>query len=232
MKLLNISKLAFGCVLLWQVSFANADQINTKPNANNPFDKCQFSIRETEHLKLKIGASWADSEQHTCVIETKQTNNNVLNPQPAIFIIGSDQYEAERTSGAIVGFIQGENGKWTFQGNAYWLLSPKFLKRTFTQDQTGGETLLVGKQIVRGSPPNANKGGYMDLPATMILRITPEFVVSLEAGFNFMPTAKPSFVKDYPQLYEAYNKELVEIVKSVQPAPGIAGPYVRAIDAR
>jgi len=41
------------------------------------------------------------------------------------------------------------------------------------------------------------------------------------AGQPFYVNGQPYVfhVKDYPQLYKAYNKELVEIVKSVQITP-------------
>ena len=214
--------IAIGVVSLGFALFVNASEIEVLPPVANAFEKCQFTIRETEHLKLKAETSWEDADQESCSIHLKPTNDFAFSGTISLFVVSMNHYEAERSSG-VVGFIQASCGKWMFQGTEL-LLSPKFLKKTFTQEQNGNETLLVGHQIVRGLSPN---GGSIDIPGIRILRINPSFVTSLEANFNFLPSAKPSFIKGYMQLYDAFNKELVEIVKSVRVTPGVPGPTAK-----
>ncbi|MCX9154796.1 hypothetical protein OPU71_01510 [Niveibacterium sp. 24ML] len=123
-----------------------------------------------------------------------------------------------------LGFVRatGEREQWKFEGTSDLLLDSHILKRSFTQVQSGDETLLVGRQLLRGKMPN---GGVTELPGIRILRIAPQFVIS--AQMNFQPMTGGLSVKAYQQRLDAVSQELIDIVKSIRPTPGQPGPTVR-----
>lgn len=181
------------------------------------FAKCLLSIQETVHLKLGKSTGYADNP--FCSIGLTFPNNLFIESRAPLFVSGKGGY---KSSEGEIGFKQDQNGKWAFNGTDL-LLSSKMLKTSFTQKQSGSETLLVGYQLIRG---NIAQGGPITVPGIRILRVTPEFVVSVE--LNFQPTHYEKQTKGYKQLREAVSKELVDIVKSVQLEPDAAGPTVRS----
>ena len=69
------------------------------------------------------------------------------------------------------------------------------------------------------------EGGPIELLGIRVLRLTPQYVVSVELNFDgpyYNQTAK-----GYKQLRKTVSRELVEIAKSVAPTPGQPGPSVR-----
>ncbi|WP_374603580.1 hypothetical protein [Niveibacterium sp.] len=112
--------------------------------------------------------------------------------------------------------------EWRFEGTSDVLLESRIVKRSFNVQRDRDETLLVGHQRLRGKMPN---GGITDLPGIRVLRLTPQFVISVE--MNFEPMTSELSVKAYQQRYDAISRELVEMVKSLRPTPGRSGPTVR-----
>lgn len=210
---------ALGCLLLSISLLAGAGEKGAKPLTMEAFGQCQFSIQETVHLKLK-NTSNGSREYSYCSIYFDFPRGLISDAGISVFVFGKGLLESE---GNEVGFIQDKSGSWSFAGTDL-LLSSKMLKTSFTQEQSGSETLLVGYQLIRG---NIAQGGPITLPGIRILRITPEFVVSVE--LNFQPLHYEKQNKGYKQLREAVSKELVDIVKSVQLEPGTAGPTVRPL---
>ena len=212
----RILRSVFGCLFLIASLMVGAQEGHQQPFQQEYFAKCQLSIQETGHLKH--GKSTGCTDNPFCSIGLMFPNNLFIEPRASVFVFGKGLLERE---GNEVGFIQGKNGSWSFAGTDL-LLSSKMLKTSFTQEQSGSETVLVGYQLIRG---NIAQGGPITLPGIRILRITPEFVVSVE--LNFQPTHYEKQNKGYKQLREAVSKELVDVVKSVQLEPGTAGPTVR-----
>lgn len=210
-----------GCFLLILSFLVGAQESISQHLAQDVFAKCQFAIQETAHLKLSENSS-GDNERPHCFIGLMRPDNLFVDALTDIRIFGKALYAANRNS-YDVGFSQDTNGKWAFAGTDL-LLSSKMLKASFMQELSESETLLVGYQLIRG---NIAQGGPITVPGIRILRIAPEFLVSVE--LNFQPTHYEKQNKDYKQLREAVSKELVDIVKSVQFAPGAAGPTVRPV---
>jgi hypothetical protein len=177
---------------------------------------CEASLLETRNLKL--GESERNTGAHTvCYIDLKSTTN-VSGERISLIFSPTSRI---KDNCCIAGFVRNEKEQWQFEGNNA-LLESRFLKRTFKQEQTGDELLLIGTQLLRGK--NA-QGGLMDMPGMSVLRITPQFVISVE--LNFQPAHYEKQTKGYKELREAVSQELVEIVKSIQPTPGQPGPTVR-----
>lgn len=180
---------------------------------------------ETMHAKVLENAG-KSAEYAYCSIHPVLPSNTTVE-FPSIFIFGRGLYEREklthRSEGETDnGFIQDDSGHWRFPGTNL-LLNSKMLKTSFTEERNGAETLLVGQQLIKG---NIAQGGPISVPGIRILRITPEFVVSVE--LNFQPLHYEKQNKGYKQLREAVSRELVDIVKSIQVTPGIPGPTVRS----
>jgi len=181
--------------------------------------ECQVSIAETTHLKLLNGLQHIEDEPF-CGIHFKS------NDRVAVGGIGMLFYprQLEKDDNYGIGFSHSRESPdtWRFDGTSDLLLDSRIIKRTFTQQHDGQETLLIGHQLLRGKMPN---GGITEVPGIRILRLTPQFVISVE--MNFEPMTSELSVKAYQQRYDAISRELVEIVKSLRPTPGQSGPTVR-----
>ncbi|WP_428828241.1 hypothetical protein ACLIKD_10220 [Azonexus sp. IMCC34842] len=200
--------------MAWGSSGHDTDQL-----APEVFGACEFSILETMHLKLGKGSGY--SESPFCSIGLAFSGTLFIEARASVFVVRTEKYEANR-EGKGVGFVEDADSRWTFQGTDL-LLDSKMLKTSFTEEHIGDETLLVGHQLIKG---NIAQGGPITVPGIRILRITPEYVVSVE--LNFEPLHYEKQTKGYKQLREAVSQELVEIVKSVQITPGVSGPTARS----
>lgn len=198
---------------------ACAGEKGAKPLAPVAFDQCQFSIQKSHHLDMRTTSNGSGEDSY-CAIHLGIPSGVFLEASASVIVSGKGLFEKD---GNDVGFSQDTNGKWAFAGTDL-LLSSKMLKASFMQELSESETLLVGYQLIRG---NIAQGGPITVPGIRILRIAPEFLVSVE--LNFQPTHYEQQNKGYKQLREAVSKELVDIVKSVQFAPGAAGPTVRPV---
>lgn len=208
-------------VLAWASSEQDAAPL--KPEA---FGRCQFSVVQTGHAKIREGAG-TSTEYVYCSIRLLLPLD-ITNEFARVSIIGVGLHERkkiarENQGETDNGFSQDDSGRWHFYGTDL-LLDSKMLKTSFTEEHSGDETLLVGQQLIKG---NIAQGGPISVPGIRILRITPEFVASVE--LNFQPLHYEKQNKGYKQLREAVSKELVEIVKSIQFEPGVAGPTVRPL---
>ncbi len=205
--------LVFSC---WSIAGMNLPAVLPQET----FLKCTFSVEKSTHLVLKED-SGGSRNRPTCFLEFGLPHG--LSPElgVSILIMGAEIFKGDRFSYGN-GFAQGADGDWHFQGTEL-LLSPKMLKTSFTEEHNGDETLLVGLQLIKG---NIAQGGPISVPGIRILRITPEFVVSVE--LNFQPLHYEKQNKGYKQLREAVSLELVDVVKSVQVTPGAKGPTVRS----
>lgn len=210
--------LGFGLLVFSCWSPAGANSPSTLPQET--FLKCTFSVEKSAHLVLKEN-SGGNRNRPTCFLEFGLPYG--LSPElgVSVLIMGPEIFKGDRFSYGN-GFIQGSDGDWRFQGTEL-LLSPKMLRTSFTEERNGDETLLVGQQLIKG---NIAQGGPISVPGIRILRITPDFVVSVD--LNFQPLHYEKQTKGYKQLREAVSQELVEIVKSVQITLGIPGPTVRS----
>jgi len=199
------------CALL-----AGAREGHSEPLQQEVFAKCEFAIQRTEHLALR-GNARGNHDRPTCFINFDLPYDLSPELSVSVFIFGPNVFDGDRWAYGI-GFIQDSMGNWHFQGTDL-LLDSKMLKTSFTEEHSGDETMLVGQQLIKG---NIAQGGPISVPGIRILRITPEFVVSVE--LNFQPLHYEKQNKGYKQLREAVSKELVDVVKSVQLEPGTAGP--------
>jgi hypothetical protein len=218
MKIINFFRITLLSCLIGSAFLVHSKEANKGSLAINVFDRCQFSIRQGEHIKLAANSTW-DAARKYCFIGLTPLPRNVVSGSIDAYVIDIDRYKTDDNS-SYAGFFQKPNGKWAFQGTEV-LLSPEFLKRTFIQEQGGDETLLIGHQVIRGISRN---GGSIIMPGLRILRINPVFVVSLEANFDFPPSSSTPLMKDYTKPYETLNKELVDIVKSIRITPNVPGP--------
>lgn len=208
-------------------AWGNSEE-DAAPLKPNIFGLCQFSIMETMHAKVQENTG-RSAEYAYCSIHPLLPKNITVE-FPSIFISGRGLYEREkfahRNEGETDnGFIQDDNGRWSFLGTNI-LINSKMLKTSFTEERNGDETLLVGHQLIKG---NIAQGGPISVPGIRILRITPEFVVSVD--LNFQPLHYEKQNKGYKQLREAVSRELVDIVRSVQITPGVPGPTIRSNSA-
>jgi hypothetical protein len=183
------------------------------------FANCEFSIMETQHLKLGEESNGVNTRPN-CFIALKPPNGLFIEASYDIRVIGAELFDSNRLALG-VGFAQNAQS-WLFQGTDL-LLSSKMIKTSFSEKHIGEETLLVGNQLIKG---NITQGGPITVPGIRILRITPQFVVSVE--LNFQPLHYEKQTRGYKQLREAVSQELVDIVKSVQVTPGVSGPTVRS----
>ncbi len=183
--------------------------------------ECQVSIAETPHLKLLNGLQHAEDEPF-CGMHFKNNEHVAVGGIAVLFY--PRQLEKDDNYG--IGFSRsGESqDKWRFDGTSDLLLDSRIIKRSFTQQHDGPETLLVGHQLLRGKMPN---GGVTELPGVRILRLTPMFVISVE--MNFEPMTAELSMKAYQQRLDVITSELVDVVKSVRPTPGVSGPTIRKL---
>jgi hypothetical protein len=186
--------------------------------------ECHFSIREINNLRL-ANSSYGSTEGGYCWIGLKSLKRlHGDTGDIAVLIQGKRWFDSNQDQGKS-GFWRAQNGHWMFKGTEL-LLSPEMLNTSFTEERSGNETLLVGYQLIKG---NIAQGGPISVPGIRILRITPEFVVSVE--LNFQPLHYEKQNKGYKQLREAVSRELVDIVRSVQFTPGAPGPTLRSNSA-
>ncbi len=180
--------------------------------------QCQVSLVETAHLKFR-GAD-KDTEYGTCFIDLKSSVDVSVE---RISLIFSPISRIEKSC-CIVDFRRNleKPDQWLFEGRKDVLYKSRFLKRSFTHEKEGDDELLVGHQLVHGY---SVQGGLFDLPGIHILRLTPQFAISVE--LNFSPMSDELSVEAYKQRLDTYSRELVEIVKSIQPTPGQSGPTIR-----
>ena len=198
---------------------ALAQGITSAPSPEQIAGECQLSIVETPHLQLLNGLQHSDDEPF-CGLHFKNNEHMAVGGIGVLFY--PRQIETDNNYG--IGFSRSSDNpdKWRFDGTSDVLLESRIVKRNFTQRQDGEETLLVGHQLLRGKMPN---GGSTELPGIRILRLMPQFVVSVE--MNFEPMTDELSVKSYRQRYDAVSRELIEVVKSLRPTPGQPGPTVR-----
>lgn len=217
---------AFVFLMLSVSLIAGAGEQEVRPLAQEAFGQCQFSIQKLVHLKLRE-TSYGSAEDSYCAINFDFPRGLISDAGITIFLFGKGLFELERRSEgqSTSGFAQDDRGRWHFQGTEL-LLSPKMLKTSFTEERDGEETLLVGEQLIKG---NISQGGPISVPGIRILRIAPQFVVSVD--LNFQPLHYEKQNKGSKQLREAVSRELVDIVRSVQITPGVPGPTVRSKSA-
>ena len=214
-------RIILGCWFLVVAMLVGAREAHSEPSLKQEvFAKCEFSIQKTAHLAL-AEKSKGIRDRPTCFIDFELPYQLSPELRASVFVFAPEIFYGDRWAYG-KGFIQDSGGNWFFQGTDL-LLSSKMLKTSFTEEHIGEETLLVGHQLIKG---NVAQGGPITVPGIRILRITPQFVVSVE--LNFQPLHYEKQTKGYKQLREAVSQELVEIVKSVQITPGIPGPTVRS----
>lgn len=183
--------------------------------------QCQVSLVETAHLKMKQFFRNSSMFSSSCDVDFKDKEKVSIGEIGIIF----SPRDMDLANNYAVGFERNQDKpeQWFFEGTINILLKSRFLKRSFTHKKEGDEELLVGHQLIRGEMPN---GGITELPGIRILRLTPQFVIIVEQDFE--PMTSELSVKTYKQRLDTYSRELVEIVKGIQPTPGQSGPTVRA----
>lgn len=219
----RIFQTALVCFTLSVSLIASAGEKGASPLTIEAFGQCQFSIQKLVNLNLK-DTSYGSAADSYCSIKFDFPRGLISDVGITVFVLGKGLFELERQNEgqSYSGFAQDDRGNWHFQGTEL-LLSPKMLKTSFTEEHHEDETLLVGNQLIKG---NISQGGPISVPGIRILRITPEFVVSVE--LNFQPLHYEKQNKGYKQLREVVSRELEDIVKSVQVTPGVRGPTVRS----
>ena len=201
----------------WQ---AHAQDAGPPPTPDTIAGECQVSIVETPHMSIE--KFFRNNEvPASCDIEFKDQWRISAGRSGIGLLIYPRNLESDDN---YIGFsrLHEKADQWRFDGTADLLLASRIVKHTFSQQQDGEGTLLVGHQLLRGKMPN---GGITELPGIRILRLTPQFVMSVE--MNFEPMTSELSGKAYQQRYDAISRELVEIVKSLRPTPGKPGPTVR-----
>lgn len=202
---------------------SSADATTATRLPSESFGQCQFSIVETEHIKLEA-ASDGSSEYSYCQISLSIPSD--LSGEPLdVTILDRGQHEskmaAKMKDGMTEnGFIQEANSEWRFLGTEFLLPPTKMLSTDLIVEKINDETVLVGHQLLRGY---ISQGGPIRVPGIRILRITPTFSVRAALNFHAIDSERSS----RKQLREAVSKELVDVVKSVQHHLGLKGPTGR-----
>lgn len=189
------------------------------PSLDEVAGRCQASIIETPNLKLKEAIPDMGREPY-CSIRFKSKEHVTGESISVLFYPRKMDMDDKYGMGFLR--IPDKPGQWHFVGTGDVLLESRILKRHFTHENNGDEELLVGHQLLRGKMPN---GGVTELPGIRILRLTPQFAISVELDYE--PMTSELSVKAYEQRLDMFNRELVEIVRSLRPTPGNPGPTVR-----
>ena len=198
---------------------------DSAPLIPDTFGRCQFAVSESKQARISDRVS-RNGEYAYCSIHLSLPSD-LSNESATLFVVGRGLFERENLEHQMQGttnngFYHDDSRRWQFRGTDL-LLASKMLKTSFSEEHIGEETLLVGNQLIKG---NIAQGGPITVPGIRILRITPQFVVSVE--LNFQPLHYEKQTRGYKQLREVVSQELVEIVKSVQVTPGVSGPTVRS----
>lgn len=199
---------------------AHAQEVPATPSPKEVAGQCRVSFIETPHLKLKEYFKNDSMLTSSCDIRFKSQGDVVIGELGLLFYPRNKNLDDEVSLG--FSRVPGQPGQWRFEGTKEILSEGLIIERSFTQEKTGEEVLLVGHQLQRGTMPS---GGITELPGIRILRLTPQFAISVD--LNFEPMTTGLSVKAYKQRLETTSQELVEIVKGLQPTPGQAGPTVR-----
>jgi len=201
--------------------FADANTAERFPPES--FGQCQFSLMETEHIKLEAGSD-GSSKYSYCHISLSIPPG--LSGEPLdIAILARAIYESELKSkmkdGVTEnGFVLETNGKWLFRGTEFLLPPTKMLTTSLVEENIDGETILVGHQLLSGY---ISQGGPLKVPGIRIVRITPNFAVRVSLNFHSINNERIA----QKRLREAVSKEIVDVVKSVHYRPGMRGPTVQ-----
>lgn len=184
--------------------------------------ECQVSLVETAHLTIDRKRVSRDNDkiEPSCAIHfisKEKVTNEMIG-----FIFSPRRMDLDNEYAAGFERSPDKPDQWLFEGRKDVLYKSRFLKRSFTHAKEGDDDLLVGHQLVHGY---SVQGGLFDLPGIHILRLTPQFAISVE--LNFSPMSDELSVEAYKQRLDTYSRELVEIVKSIQPTPGQSGPTIR-----
>lgn len=224
-RLLN----CFLCMLTISTSTpASADANSAARLPSEAFGQCQFSIVETEHVKLET-ASDGSSEYSYCDVSLSIPSGLSGEPLDISILdrgVHESKLEAKMKDGLTEnGFVSGKNGTWLFLGTEFLLPPSKMLSTSLIDENIDGETILVGHQLLRGY---ISQGGPIRVPGIRILRITPVFTIRVSLNFHSIDSERPM----RKRLREAVSKELVDVIKSVQYRPGLKGPTVRTEESR
>ena len=200
--------------LLFSAINANALENLTE----DAFAKCQFSIHPTHNLT--ISEKWHGyREDLFCSIEIDHPDNLFLESTAKISIFSNEKISDAAEQ---LGFKKDLTGKWYYQGNSPFLINPQIIKKSFSQKITDEEILLVGQQLTKGY---VSQGGPITSPGIQILRITKNFLVTID--LNFQDTSYEKKVAGYKQLRELITKELIDLVNSLKFEPKATMPLIK-----
>jgi hypothetical protein len=157
--------------------------------AGNIFQRCAFDFTDTKHISrlshMSPGHDYRVSGyEDGCDMDLKISGFHTLgDARTWLAIISPTKIDETATS---KGFDRSTKSGWTFKGNPMGIYFSKYQNITMKSVRTGGDITLIGRQMESGRDQTGTFGTF---EGVHILRITPDFLVSVDLPFAYSTAA-------------------------------------------
>jgi len=155
----------------------------------NVFQRCAFDFINTEHISrlsdMPPGHDYrVAGYEDSCDVDLKIDGFYTLGDARTWLAIISPTKIGE--TAASQGFDRSAKNGWTFKGNPMGIHFSKYKNITMKTVRTGDDITLIGRQMESGKD---QAGTYGTFEGVHILRITPNFLVSVDLPFAYSTAA-------------------------------------------